>query len=130
LIYCPNQVVDDASHAPPEEVYISDPTFDRMYSMKSSLGCLFGAVQCISATVMSCMRLQNGDTVHTMDVLPMYTSYLLLCDTTTVLPKPVYDIKPIICILGKKKLKKKSKGHQWIVLSETVHPYLLVYLLL
>jgi hypothetical protein len=83
---------------PPPEKFVSDAGFDEFYSVKSSLGCLFGAVQCVSAIVISCIRLQNIDTVHTMDVLSMYTSYMLLCTVIGVSFDPAYYCKPVVCI--------------------------------
>jgi hypothetical protein len=82
----------------PDKSYISDPIFDGMYSIKSFLGCLFGIVQCISTIILSCIRLQNIDTVHTMDVLSMYTSYILLCTVISISFNPSYYCKPVVCI--------------------------------
>jgi hypothetical protein len=82
----------------PDKRYISDPIFDGMYSMKSSMGCLFGAIQCVSVIVISCIRLHNIDTMHTMDVLSMFTCYLLLCIVIIVACDPSYYCKPVVCI--------------------------------
>jgi hypothetical protein len=83
---------------PPDEIYISDPTFDGFYSVKSTMSCLFGAVQCTSSILVSCMRLQNMDTVHTMDVLSMYTSYILFCIIIGISFHPSYYCKPVVCL--------------------------------
>jgi hypothetical protein len=85
-------------YAPPEKDYISDPAFDGFYSVKSGMGCLFGAVQCTSTILISCLRLKNMDMLHTMDVLSMYTSYLLLCVVISVSFEPAYYCKPVVCI--------------------------------
>jgi hypothetical protein len=82
----------------PAKRYISDPTFDGFYCMKSSMGCLFGAVQCVSAIIMSCMRLQNIDTMHTMDVISMFSSYMLLCMVIHAACGPAYYCKPVVCL--------------------------------
>jgi hypothetical protein len=98
--YWPEKIMyaDYCIYVPPNQAYISDPTFDGMYSLKSSTSCLFGAVQCISAIVISCMRLQNINTMHTMDVLSMYTSYMLLCIVINLSFLPGYHVKPLVCI--------------------------------
>jgi hypothetical protein len=82
----------------PDKKYISSPDFDGFYCMKSSMGCLFGAVQCISGVIISCMRLQNINTMHTMDILSMFTSYLLLCMVIYATCDPGYYCKPVVCI--------------------------------
>jgi hypothetical protein len=84
--------------ASPDKKYISDPEFDGMYCIKSSAGCLFGAIQCISSILISCMRLQNIDMVHTMDILSIYTSYILICSVISVSCNPSYYWKPVVCI--------------------------------
>jgi hypothetical protein len=91
--------------APPDENYISDPTCDKVYSVKSGMGCLFGVVQCVSTMLISSIRLQNMDTVHTMDVISMYTSYILLCTVIGAWFNPTYYFKPIVCI-PRNELKK------------------------
>jgi hypothetical protein len=108
--YWPEKIMDARFdiYAPPDKSYISDPTFDGMYSIKSVSGCLFGAVQCISAIILSCIRLQNIDTVHTMDILSMYTSYMLLCVVIEVSFDSTYHCKPVVCI-PRKKLKKYQR---------------------
>jgi uncharacterized membrane protein len=78
--------------------YISDPTFDGFYSIKSSTSCLFGVIQCVSAIIVSCMRLQNINTMHTMDVLSMISSYFLLCIVISVLCRPAYYCRPVVCM--------------------------------
>jgi hypothetical protein len=93
----------------PDKRYISDPTFDGMYSVKSSKGCLFGVVQCVSGIAMSCMRLQQSiDMMHTMDVVSMLTSYFLLCIIIAAACNPGYYCKPVVCI-PRKKLKIYQK---------------------
>jgi hypothetical protein len=82
----------------PNERYISHPDLDGAFSIKSCMSCFFGSMQCISAIVISCMRLQNIDTIHTMDVLSMYTSYLLLCSVICVSFRPAYHVRPTVCI--------------------------------
>jgi hypothetical protein len=82
----------------PNENYISDPDLDKIFSIKSHMGCLFGVLQCTSTILISCMRLQNVESVHTMDVLSMYTSYMLLCTVINVSFRPAYHVKPIVCI--------------------------------
>jgi hypothetical protein len=83
---------------PPDEAYISDPAFDVFFSVKSVMGCVFGIVQCASGIVISCMRLHNINMVHTMDVLSMYTSYILFCTVISVSLSPAYYCKPVVCI--------------------------------
>jgi hypothetical protein len=112
-------------HAPPDEAYISNLAFDGMYSMKSTMSCLFGAVQCVSTIVISCMRLQNIDAVHTMDVLSMYTSYMLLCVIIREAFDPAYHCKPVVCIPRKelKKYQRNSSGLSYPTLRFRIHRY-------
>jgi phosphoglycerol transferase MdoB-like AlkP superfamily enzyme len=90
---------------PPDRTYISSPTYVRLYAIKSAPSCLFGIVQCVSTILISCMHLQNTATMHTMDVISMYTSYILLCVVIEVLCKPAHSCKPVVRI-PKTELKK------------------------
>jgi hypothetical protein len=62
-----------------DERYISDLALDKVYPVKSFTSCLFDAVQCVSTMLISCIRLQNINTVHTSDALSTLTSYMLFC---------------------------------------------------
>jgi hypothetical protein len=62
------------------------------------------------------MRSQNIDTVHTVDILSMYTSYLLLCVVIFISFKPAYHCNLIVCIPRKqfKKYRKVSNGLSFV----------------
>lgn len=77
---------------------ISNPKYDDRYSIKSVISCIVAGVQVISTTVDFCMRLANINSVHTLDVIVMFTSWILFCQIILTLLAPVYYTSPSVYI--------------------------------
>jgi hypothetical protein len=84
----------------PHEDNTSDPEFEGVYFIKSTMSRLLVAMQCTLVILISYMQLQNIDMMLTMDVLSMYTSYIPLCTVIDILFRLVYYLQPIVCTSG------------------------------
>lgn len=76
----------------------SNPEYSDRYSIKPVISCIIAGVQVISITVDFCMRLVNIDSVHTLDVIVMLTSWVLFCQIILTLLAPVYYTRPVVYI--------------------------------
>jgi hypothetical protein len=77
--------------------YINDPTFSRIYPMKSNKCCLFDAVQYVSTIFIFCMHLQILIQC-TQRTFYQCTRYILLCFVIDVAFNPACHCQPAICI--------------------------------
>lgn len=77
------------------KVNTSNPEYDDRYSIKSIISYIIVGVQVISTTVDFCMRVVDINSVHTLDVIVMFTSWILFCQIILTLLAPMYYTEPL-----------------------------------
>ncbi|RCI01446.1 hypothetical protein CU097_010261 [Rhizopus azygosporus] len=74
---------------------ISNPEYDDRYSIKSVISCIIAGVQVISTTADFCIRMVDINSVHILDVIVMFTNWILFCQIILTLLAPMYYTKPL-----------------------------------